>query len=238
MTTLTLVRLVPRMVELVAWARGRDVPIGADDSGYAVHAALRATLGDVGPQPWTLRPRASGVELLGYSTAAPEEVNAARLLSVDPEAAHALGLSDLTAAAMPIAWQMGMVLSFETRVRPVVRESRTKSELDAAVAARSRSPGAERAHVYHEWLARELARGNAAELISSRLVSFRRVKSPRRTHSTPRAVVPVEGPDAVMRGELRIREPSAMKPLLSRGIGRHRAFGFGCLLLAPRGVLR
>ncbi|EQD54131.1 CRISPR-associated protein, Cse3 family, partial [mine drainage metagenome] len=172
MAGLTLVRLVPSMMALVAWARARGVPVGSDDTGYALHAALRATLGDVGPQPWMLRPRRDSVELLGYSRAAPEEVDAARLLILDPEAGHALGLADLTTATMPTDWQVGLVLSFEARVRPVVRESRTKSELDAAVVARARRPDADRAQVYHEWLARELERRNAAELISSRLVSF------------------------------------------------------------------
>jgi CRISPR system Cascade subunit CasE len=42
-----------------------------------------------------------------------------------------------------------------------------------------------------------------------------------------------EGPDATMSGTLRIDDPSAFASALSHGIGRHRTFGFGMLLLAP-----
>ena len=44
-------------------------------------------------------------------------------------------------------------------------------------------------------------------------------------------------PDAWLRGHLEIRDGEAFSALLQRGVGRHRAFGYGCLLIAPRGVL-
>ena len=47
----------------------------------------------------------------------------------------------------------------------------------------------------------------------------------------------LEGPDAWFRGTLAIVDPNAFAALLARGIGRHRSFGFGCLLIAPSGVL-
>jgi len=42
-------------------------------------------------------------------------------------------------------------------------------------------------------------------------------------------------PDLTMRGQLRVEVPVAFDTLLARGLGRHRSFGFGCLLLAPPG---
>ena len=42
-----------------------------------------------------------------------------------------------------------------------------------------------------------------------------------------------EGPDAVMRGVLTITDPDAFSSLLASGIGRHRAYGYGMLLLRP-----
>ena len=41
------------------------------------------------------------------------------------------------------------------------------------------------------------------------------------------------GPDVVMQGRLRVSDPQAFAQLLARGVGRHRAFGFGMLLLRP-----
>ncbi|MCG7354751.1 MAG: type I-E CRISPR-associated protein Cas6/Cse3/CasE [Roseomonas mucosa] len=41
--------------------------------------------------------------------------------------------------------------------------------------------------------------------------------------------------DAVFEGVLRVADPAAFVALLARGVGRHRAFGFGMLLLRPSG---
>ena len=41
------------------------------------------------------------------------------------------------------------------------------------------------------------------------------------------------GPDAVFSGTLTIKDPAAFRVLLARGVGRHRSFGFGMLLLRP-----
>lgn len=40
-------------------------------------------------------------------------------------------------------------------------------------------------------------------------------------------------PDATLQGVLTVADPEAFKALLARGIGRHRSFGFGMLLLRP-----
>jgi CRISPR system Cascade subunit CasE len=42
-----------------------------------------------------------------------------------------------------------------------------------------------------------------------------------------------EGPDAVLEGVLEVVDGEAFAALLRRGVGRHRAFGFGMLLLRP-----
>ena len=42
-----------------------------------------------------------------------------------------------------------------------------------------------------------------------------------------------EGPDAVMRGNITVTDSDAFTRLLSHGIGRHRAYGYGMLLLRP-----
>jgi len=33
-----------------------------------------------------------------------------------------------------------------------------------------------------------------------------------------------------------VQDPQAFAALLARGLGRHRSFGYGCLLLAPPGA--
>ena len=45
-----------------------------------------------------------------------------------------------------------------------------------------------------------------------------------------------EGPDAVLAGVLEVTDGEAFAALLRRGVGRHRAFGFGMLLLRPAAI--
>lgn len=45
----------------------------------------------------------------------------------------------------------------------------------------------------------------------------------------------IDGPDALLRGCLRVLEPDAFAHLVARGVGRHRSFGFGMLLLSRAG---
>jgi CRISPR system Cascade subunit CasE len=89
--------------------------------------------------------------------------------------------------------------------------------------------------VYAEWLARELARGEAASVERLQLDGFRLAASVRKGSAAEgrRPARRVAGPDALFSGELTVRDPAGFAALLARGVGRHRAFGFGMLLLRP-----
>jgi len=89
-----------------------------------------------------------------------------------------------------------------------------------------------REEIYVQWLAQRLAQDGAAQLEEedTRLVSFQRLRSFRKQRSRY-----VEGPDAVLRGVLTLGDPAAFGSLLSRGVGRHRSYGYGMLLLRPAG---
>jgi len=43
----------------------------------------------------------------------------------------------------------------------------------------------------------------------------------------------LERPQALLKGVLTVKESNTFNRLLARGIGRHRAFGYGMLLLKP-----
>jgi len=147
------------------------------------------------------------------------------------------------------------------RVRPVVRihsslanprrgvkPYKTGAEIDAFVAEAQRTfpdgcpkiidgkltssgmeqAGRVRAAVYCDWLAARLE--GIAEIDTERtcMVAYQRTR-------VSRGASAVEGPDATFHGELTITDPDAFHTLLTRGIGRHRSFGFGMLLLRPPG---
>jgi len=240
MSALYLVRLQPDQKAFLRWASKHRL-LRAGDQGYAWHAALKAALGDLAPQPFAVVTRHEKPELLGYTASSPNNWLA---LAQDFDAVHAIGLDrEVQQRAMPSSWETGLQLSFEARVRPVARTRQGRgnaSERDVAMLARELDPNASIELAYQEWLARELARGDAATLRAVRMVSINSTQVLRKgiAGEAGRAHSSINGPDVLMRGELCVGSSADFNALLARGLGRHRAFGFGCLLLAPSGVLR
>lgn len=248
---LLLLRLLPDLAVLTRWAAATGQRALREDPGYALHAALRATLGEYAPKPFALLERPGSQQLIGYTSAAEPALNAALMSAAltDPLAAHALGLHDLTQVVvkpLPATWAVGQRLSFETRVAPVVR-SRTAQgggypEIDAAFHPAFAGDGLGNREVAHgRWLERELEREGAALLLSHRALAFSLSPIARRTFAADSQQAPRRThagllPDLTVRGQLEVRNPRAFVALLARGLGRHRSFGYGCLLLAPPGA--
>ncbi len=90
--------------------------------------------------------------------------------------------------------------------------------------------GRSREKVYVEWLQKRFEQkgGATLDMDNVKLVSFRRTRAIRKLHKRHS-----EGPDAIMRGELEITDGAEFAELLAGGIGRHKAYGYGMLLLRP-----
>jgi CRISPR system Cascade subunit CasE len=235
-----LIHLRPNLNRLLPWAlrHGLVPDRGQGDLGYAFHAALRAAFADLAPQPFSYR---TGQGLLAYSTQAKAMQLAVALAT--PEVADMLGLDatsqspGLLIRPFPQSWQAEQFLAFEVRVRPVVRKD--DKELDAFLSAAQRMPDVvlSRETVYADWLKRQFE--GAAELHEVGMTEFKLSTVLRRAEPKTdgaRSKLPVQGPDAVFKGVLQVRDSDAFAALLARGIGRHRAFGFGMLLLKPAAV--
>lgn len=239
--TLHLLKLQPDVVRMGRWARDhRLLPArGDEDMGYALHALLTAAFSDLAPKPFVLQQDASRpVTLLAYSMREPDELRDHAASFAEPDALAALGMDGLTTKAMPERFAEKRRLGFAVRVRPTVRTDRDGQrnkvrEVDAFLAAvTGTEPGAgpERGAVYQDWLAQRL-RAGGAEPEGITLDSFRLSNVLRRGEA--RALQAPRGPDASFTGVLRVTEPAVFAALLGRGIGRHRAFGYGMLLLRP-----
>lgn len=227
------------------------------DAGFALHHLLARTFGAGQFQPFRLfAPRRGPHALYGYARMDADGLREVAAEVATPECIAALNLPDLRSKLMPARFETGRRLGFEARVRPTRRVGADRSdpqrrdgrpvragaEVDAfrleAITrfpqgfagdgeADMRAAGRTRAAVYVDWLAARL--GEAAELGPTRLESFSRVRVMRKGGARQ------EGPDAVLRGDLTVADPDAFAARLARGVGRHRAYGYGMLLLRPAG---
>lgn len=274
---------LPALMRLAA--RERLLPAG-DDPGYAIHAVLAATFGELAPAPWVLLPPGQGGgpagRLLAYGAHPLDALRAHAEAFADPAFAAPLALVSAASKAMPARFAPGARLGFRVRVRPVSRQgrpvaghasaaergargrerdvyvahreaaARTAVAAGAGVAAGSGASGGAslaaapltRAACYLDWLdARLRTAGGALARIDgaagegawgARVDAYRATRLLARDRSGPRArPAAVDGPDAVITGTLMVTDPEAFAAGLVRGIGRHRAFGFGMLLLTP-----
>lgn len=240
--TLYLLHTQPDPQRLVAWAARHRLLGQEGDWGYALHALLHAAFGEQAPQPFRYLDAEQG--LLAYTSLDATQL-AQRTALADPDVAAALGLGQthqhggLNVRPFPTQWAVGHTLGFEVRVRPIIREGATGRERDAFLAAAEKAQGGalDRGEVYVQWLRDLLARQGGAALVDARVTRYQQLgvtrKSQKGSAQDVRRSRLVQGPDAVLAGQLRVTNPPAFAQLLANGLGRHRAFGFGLLLLRP-----
>ena len=227
------------------WAGTRGmISRNAFDPGFAMHCLLTESFGrDLAPKPFRViiprdRNHAPGT-FYAYSTSPAEELRDTAQIFACPLQSKILPPSTIDSKTMPNSWRTGQRLGFEVLIRPVVRcgrgSDRPGKERDAFQAEAERHPKGEmrrsREEVYVDWLFDRLAR-RGARLEEARLRSFQRVRVVRklRKHAS-------EGPDAVMQGTLEVTNQTEFANLVSDGVGRHRAYGYGMLLLRPASTL-
>lgn len=240
--TLHLMRFQPDPTALATWSSRHGLTSPDGDLGYALHALLTTTFGDLAPKP--LRYLGGNEGLLAYTSADPESLRLNAQL-VTPDVARALGLDAMDSRPFPDVWKTGQRLGFDVRVRPVVRtkDGRERDAYLHSLGDRSddaQKPEhftlAERATIYREWLAKQFEIDDAAQIEDVRMEAFRLTRVIRKTGGAGkgrRNAQSVSGPDVVFKGQLLVGHSEAFSRLLARGVGRHRAFGFGMLLLRP-----
>lgn len=262
MSALHLIRLPISLPELGRWAALRNYgftlrrgPKGQErdagfDEGRAIHHLLAETFGSGVLQPFRhfVAPGGKQSQIYAYSRFDKAALHDAAQAYALPETFSVLDPAKLAAKAMPEQWRAGRRLGFEIRVRPVSRLLKPLpaadgafakgAEVDAFLIEALRSfpageaaeadmlkAGRSREAVYTDWLALRL-KGAAALQPGVRLTRFQRLRAARKRHSP-------EGPDAILQGDLAVDDPAGFQALLAQGIGRHKAYGYGMLLLRP-----
>lgn len=243
--SLHLIELPLELRRLHLWAGARGLGTGRIfDEGLALHHLLGEVFGPAVLQPFRLlvAPRARRGTLYAYARADAETLRGAAAATLGPSEGEVVALGRLRSMPRPAAtWQEGQRLGFDLRFRPVVRlasrlAGRTETgeavdlakgaETDAFLAAVLRGAEVTRTAVYLDWLAARLEGAAQLDRTTTRLASVQR-------NRVMRGGRRVEGPDAVAHGTLTVTDPNAFAALLARGVGRHRSYGFGMLLLRP-----
>ena len=240
---LYLLRLDIETPRLYALAHSHRLP-SQDDLGYVLHAGLAAMFGELSPATFAIeRSESHWLRVLAYSERSLAELHAQAQTFADPEAYRLCDWERAVDKPMPATWREGQRLGFQVRVCPTVRVAkagphhRAGAEIDAFLAAARRipdEPRPEREAVYRTWLRDALARSEGASLERASLAQFHLETLLRRTQGKDRTARPrLRKPDVTLQGALTVTDPGRFDALLRRGVGRHRAFGFGMLLLRP-----
>lgn len=225
---------------LFDFGRERRLPVRDVDIDYVVHCVLRGLFGELAPQPFVSRDRGRALEIIGYSHSAADQLLKHAQAISDPLVWAICKEASTVSKPMPRDFLEGSTLGFEIRACPTVRKAsngphhRQGAEVDVFL---SRCWGSDegqfvdRSVVYREWLRQRLCSSGGATVIESELLGFSRQQVVRSAHDAKRGLTLSERPVATFGGVLRVEDPIEFSRLLRRGVGRHRAFGFGMLLL-------
>lgn len=230
MTSVHLLQLRLQPPQLMRFAAEQGLLLDDDGFGYTLHAWLATLFGEHAPKPF--RYLASRQALLGYALQ-PHDVLAQRAREfATPEAYAALEPDSLVSKPMPDRWLEGRRLHLEVLACPVSRKDDQEKDVYLRALDRLGDAAPSRAAVYAQWFARQWGGAVRFETLDVVGMSARR-KLLRRARNGHARLVPVERPQAVFVADVAVADPARFGELLVRGIGRHRAFGFGMVLLSP-----
>ncbi|MFW6082838.1 MAG: type I-E CRISPR-associated protein Cas6/Cse3/CasE [Chloroflexota bacterium] len=241
MSGLHMIELRPDIAALMRFIYSQGLDAGADetDLGYGVHAWMGAAFGELAPKPWRLfLDRRRPPRILAYAGHDAGELQKRMREFAEPGVYAVCPDPDADIASRPMPdWKQGRRLVFEVLCCPVGRKSRSGVEKDLFLIKADTDPQEtlQRDAVYCDWARERLQRNEATTVRSIRLNGFRLVQQSRRAQRTAeqRGRKQLVRPHALVQGELVVNNPETFTELLVHGIGRHRAFGYGMLLLKP-----
>jgi len=228
----------------VCRSRYKPLIFGKLDTGYLLHLFFTRVFQGASPKPFfVFQKRGTSARVLGYSDRdATELLNIARQYAT-PEELAAIKWSEVASKPMPRAWPHGKVLRFDVLACPIARSARDThfyrkgAEVDVFLQRCTNSPKhhtLDRETVYCEWCRQQVEKTGAARILDVRVKSFRLVQIYRNAHKKGEVVAAKRlRPEVRFTGFLEVLDSDKFSALVRRGVGRHRAFGFGMLLLAP-----
>ena len=250
---LNLIRIPIATDELSFWAADRGWVkhrnIISYDEGRALHHLVNESFGPGVFHTFRLLvpPRRAVGNLYAYSGRNADQLRHLVDLYARPEHLNVMSHKRIESKPVSKIWYTGQTLGFDIRIRPTRRlssdiESTSRrgfkkgAEIDAflqeSLRHHSKNPngmanaGRTRHTVYLDWLDEKINSAVTLDRPTCHIVRFRRARVARGNAGS-------EGPDATIQGNLTVADPAAFTNILTRGVGRHRAYGYGMLLLHP-----
>lgn len=230
MNGLHLVRIPVHAPRLLRFARANGITQEDETLGYTLHAWFAALFGRLAPKPFRYLERRG--EVLAYAQADAHTLLEHAQAFAEPSAWAALDAEGMASKPMPKTWPAGRRLRVEVLACPVTRKDREEKDVFLRALDRLGEDAPSRGEAYRAWFARQW--GQAVHLERVDLVGMAaRSRNLRRARNGTNRLRIVERPQALFTAEAVIRDGEQFGELLARGIGRHRAFGFGMILLSP-----
>jgi len=236
MAKLNLLRAELNMVNLARYAAEQR----HSDPDRTAHCLVAESFGRRQmPKPFVIKTRLTEGKLKGtllaYTSLTAEELQGAAARHQKLAHSTVLDPATIKTVRVPEEWSEGQSINFEVRIRPTKRGSsrdteHPKAEQDVYLGA---PENASRMETYCHWLSELMRRQGALQAVPYTMVvaqlAMRKVKRQNSSKLTT-------GPDVTVVGTATIINPERMQSALSDGIGRHKGFGYGMLLLRPSGA--
>lgn len=202
------------------------------DNGYAVHACLNEVFREHAPSPFAIvGSNGKRLDVLAYSNYSIEQLKEDAKTDSLPYAYECIDWDAMRSKKMPLLPKES-VFDFKIRMCPVRRQKKKELDVYLSEVFSKRSSSLDRLETYSNWFAELLTAKCGAESAELKVEAFRLASLERR--DSDRVIKRLRRPDVTFSGTLMIRDEEQFYRSLSKGFGRHKAFGFGMILLKRR----
>ena len=230
MKDLHLLRIPVNAPRLLRFAAEYGITQEDETLGYTLHAWFEALFGNHAPKPFRYLERRN--EVLAYATQESATLLEHAQAFATPQAWAALHATDVASKPMPAAWRTNQRVRLEVLTCPVSRKDGEEKDVYLRALDRLADEAPSRAQVYQDWFTKQWDRAVHFDQVELLGISTRSRLLRRARNGTNRLHI-VERPQALFGADAVITDAGRFSELLTRGLGRHRAFGFGMVLLSP-----
>lgn len=194
------------------------------DTDYLIHSFLEETFGPRMVKPFCVPPEMQRINdqirIVGYSDSTSEQLTEFAK-EVAPVGFFNAIVGDVQHKPMPADWKLGAAYLLTARMAPVTRSSRGDKTL-LPIAGDD---------TLERWVAEKFEKTMAVQVVGlPKLLSLKNTTSYRSCATGSHTMIPV--PDMWVQMSVRVANSEMFTSLIRQGVGRHRSFGFGMVLVS------